>query len=180
MVATVERRRSFTAIKGGVETAWDSTPFAGGPVNYEPVDLVLLDTAGWRGLASGLSWDDDYRRSLDELVDRWLTGIDRRRLLEIAAEQSSGGLERLDFKALVVAWLDPPRLGRLVSLVQESKHQFLEYPVCYALGKAFTAVDITVEHYCARPEYSDDELMLVLADDASTFDDGDFAVSSSI
>ena len=180
MVATVERRRSFTAIKGGVETAWDSTPFAGGPVNYEPVDLVLLDTAGWRGLASGLSWDDDYRRSLDELVDRWLTGIDRRRLLEIAAEQSSGGLERLDFKDLVVAWLDPPRLGRLVSLVQESKHQFLEYPVCYALGKRLrrwiSRLSTTVRGLNIRMM----NCCWVLADDASTFDDGDFAVSSSI
>ena len=26
----------------------------------------------------------DYLRSLDELVDRWLMGVDRRRLLEIA------------------------------------------------------------------------------------------------
>ena len=180
MVGTAERLKAFTDLEGGVETAWASTSFGPGRNDFEPVDLVLLDITGWRGMASNLEWDADYLRSLDELVDHWLLGADRRRLLEIAVEQSSAGSEGLDFKDLVMAWLDPARLDRLVSLVGESQDLFPVFPVCYALGKAFTAADIAVEHCGVRRGYSDEELRLVPADDASAFDDRVFPGESGL
>ena len=79
----------------------------------------------------------DYLRSLDELVDRWLMGVDRRRLLEIAGKRLSTGSGKRDFRDLVVEWLDLGCLENLVTLVRASQDPFPVYPVCYALGKAF-------------------------------------------
>ena len=180
MVATKERRRSFTELEGGVETAWSSAGVGCEPVLFEPVDLVLLDVPGWRGLARGRGWDTKYLRSLDELVDRWLMGVDRRRLLEIAGKRLSTGSGKLDFRDLVVEWLDPGCLENLVTLVRASQDPFPVYPVCYALGKAFNAADIAMEHLMAGPDFSDEELMLVPADDGVGFDDEAVAGDSAL
>ena len=70
MVGTAERLKAFTDLEGGVETAWASTSFGPGRNDFEPVDLVLLDITGWRGMAARLESDADYLRSLDEMVDQ--------------------------------------------------------------------------------------------------------------
>lgn len=166
MVAVEARRKCFSAIESGVAPFGQLSLPEPVTVQFEPVDLVLLDLAGWRGLASTLSWDVAYLRSFDDLVDQWLLGSDHRRLLDIASEQLSSGGVGLDFGDLALAWLDRERLERLVSLVEASHGEYSVYALCYCLGKAFMAVGIAKERVESVPGFTDEELSLVPADDA--------------
>ena len=169
MVATEERRRSFLALKCGAAAEEIFTLSDSQHTNFEPVDLVLLDISGWRGLALTMGWDQVYLRSFDDLVARWLVGRDRRELLQIATEQTSAAHDGLDFGKLAVSWLNEERLGRLESLINESQYEVPIYPVCYSLGKAFTAVDIAIEHMGASYR-STEELSLVPADNGCSLE----------
>ena len=173
MIATEKLKRSFSALEGGMATDqlldWRN-PEA---VEFEPVDLVLLDVSGWRGLARGMGWDEEYLRSFDDLVDRWLVGGDRRDLLNMARSRVASGSGSVDFEDLAVCWLDQDRVGRLVALINESGYELLMYPLCYSVGKAFAAVDIAIEHVSVGSDTSVEELSLMPADDALESDSDD-------
>ena len=173
MIATEKLKRSFSALESGLATDQFLGQRDSAAAEFEPVDLVLLDVSGWRGLATGMGWDRARLRSFDDLVDRWLVGGDRRELLDMAMSQAESGSGSVDFEDLAAGWLDQNRLGRLVALINESGYELPMYPLCYSLRKAFTVVDIAIEHVNARSSATAEELRLVPADDALGFDTGD-------
>ncbi len=169
MIATEVRRKSYTALESDREMGRTLSLPESEPTDCEAVDLVLLDIPGWRGLALTMGWDSIHLRSFDDLVANWLVGRDRQDLLKIAKAHTKDVRDGPDFTELVVSWLSQERLERLINLVAEAKYEHPIFPVCYSLGKAFTAVDIAIEHVTSVPVSTDRELSLVPADDADSW-----------
>lgn len=126
---------------------------------YQPIDLVLLDTAGWRGLAFAMGWSQEYRWSIDDLANRWLGGSDRRDVLALA-NRAAAARNNPVFAGLVVSWLDVDRMNRLMSLAEQLNPSDPVPPWCYSVTKAFTAVDVAIEHVRSRPHLTDDQLRI--------------------
>ena len=169
MIATEVRRKSYTALESDWKMGQILSIPESEPADYEPVDLVLLDIPGWRGLALTMGWDSKYLRSFDDLVANWLVGRDRQDLLKLAKAHAKDARDGPDFTELVVSWLGQERLERLINLVEEAEYEHPIFPVCYSLGKAFTAVDIAIEHVTAVSVSTNKDLNLVPADDANAW-----------
>ena len=133
------------------------------PGGLRPVDMIVLDGWGWRGLAGALGWNDDDLAGMDRLVDRWLMGADRRRLLDVADAGVRSGC--VSFDDVAGAWLGGERVARLESLVRVAGFGEPLYPFCYALGRALSDVESAVGFVTPRRRMSDDHLGLVAWED---------------
>ena len=133
------------------------------PGGLQPLDMIVLDGWGWRGLAVALGWDETFLVGMDRLVDRWLTGADRRRLLDVAdAGVRSGCVGCGD---VAVAWLGGETVVRLASLVRAAGYEEPLYPFCYALGRALSDVESAVDFATPRRRVSDAQLGLAAWED---------------
>ena len=133
------------------------------PAGLQAVDLIALDGWGWRGLAVALEWDESFLTGMDRLVDRWLMGADRRRLLEVADAGFRAGC--VSFDRVAAAWLDGESVTRLASLVRAASYEEPLYPFCYALGRALSDVESAVDFVTPRRRLSDEQLGLVAWED---------------
>ena len=165
MVSAVEKELSFSALCGGhVVVQAYGLPAAGlAGRGLSAVDLVLLGRGGWVDLAGQEGWDDAYLRGLDELVDSWLRGPDRRSLVD-AAYARSRGVGAGGFREVALEWLDAERLARLCVLLEAGGYAFPVYPLSYALGRAFEEVEAALAHTRRRVTFTDADLGLVMID----------------
>ena len=100
---------------------------------------------------------------MDRLVGRWLTGADRRRLLDVADAGVRSGC--VGFDDVAVAWLGGESVARLASLVRAAGYEEPLYPFCYALGRALSDAESAVEFVTPRRRPSDAQLGLVAWED---------------
>lgn len=129
------------------------------PVGLRPVDLVVLDGRGWRSLAVALHWDETVLVGMDRLTDQWITGADRRRLLDVADARVRSGC--VGIGDVAVDWLGGDGAVRLASLVVAAGYEEPLYPFCYALGRALSHVKHAVDFVTPRRRLSNEQLGLV-------------------
>ena len=118
--------------------------------------LICLDKSGWAANLETLGFPPDYIHSCEEVVGRWLSQEDYRRLSELAAARYRRGaftedVPRSAAEHLVAEWLTEDDFLRLSDSVATVGWEPRMYRVCYALSRAVDAAQSALSLAGLRP-----------------------------